>query len=197
MRSIAALVFEGFETLDLFGPIEMFGLLEDEFRISIVAEQAGQVASAQGQRVCVDCTFRDADDFDMLLIPGGPGTRTELTNPAVLDWLKTASATAGTIMSVCTGSALLASAGLLDGRKATSNKMSFDWVRKQGPDVDWAAKARWVEDGNFFTSSGVSAGMDMSLAVIAHLLDRATADKVAQIAEYDWNDDASADPFAR
>lgn len=196
MRSIAALVFPGFETLDLFGPIEMFGLLQDEFSISVVAEQPGEVASAQGQRVCVDRSFADAGDFDMLLVPGGPGTRSEVTNPAMLDWLKTASTGAGIIMSVCTGSALLASAGLLDGRRATSNKMSFSWVRQQGPDVDWVARARWVEDDRFFTSSGVSAGMDMSLAVISRLLDRAAADKVARIAEYEWHDDAARDPFA-
>ena len=133
----------------------------------------------------------------MLLIPGGPGTRTELANPAVLDWLKTASAKAEITMSVCTGSVLLARAGLLDGRRATSNKMSFAWVQEQGPDVDWVAEARWVEDGRLFTSSGVSAGMDMSLAVIARLLDRAAADKVAQIAEYEWHDDAARDPFAQ
>ena len=196
MRSIAALVFPGFETLDLFGPIEMFGLLQDEFSISIVAQQPGEVASAQGQRVCVDCSFNDAGNFDILLIPGGPGTRTELSNPALLDWLKTASAGAEIIMSVCTGSVLLACAGLLNGRKATSNKMSFGWVQEQGPNVDWVARARWVEDGRFFTSSGVSAGMDMSLAVIAHLLDRTSADKVAQIAEYEWHEDAARDPFA-
>ena len=197
MRSIAALVFPGFETLDLFGPIEMFGLLQDEFSISIVAEQPGEVVSAQGQRVCVDRTLSDAGNFDMLLIPGGPGTRTELANLAVLDWLKTASAKAEITMSVCTGSVLLARAGLLDGRRATSNKMSFAWVQEQGPDVDWVAEARWVEDGRLFTSSGVSAGMDMSLAVIARLLDRAAADKVAQIAEYEWHDDAARDPFAQ
>ncbi len=196
MRSIAALVFPGFETLDLFGPIEMFGLLKHEFSISIVSEQPGEIGSAQGQRVCVDRAFADAVAFDMLLVPGGPGTRTEVTNPALLDWLQTASASAEIIMSVCTGSALLASAGLLDGRKATSNKMSFGWVRQQGPDVDWVARARWVEDDRFFTSSGVSAGMDMSLAVITRLLDRAAADKVAQIAEYEWHDDAARDPFA-
>ena len=196
MRSIAALVFPGFETLDLFGPIEMFGLLQDEFSISIVAQQPGEVASAQGQRVCVDCSFNDAGNFDILLIPGGPGTRTELSNPALLDWLKTASAGAEIIMSVCTGSVLLACAGLLNGRKATSNKMSFGWVQEQGPKVDWVARARWVEDGRIFTSSGVSAGMDMSLAVIAHLLDRTSADKVAQIAEYEWHEDAARDPFA-
>lgn len=196
MRSIAALVFPGFETLDLFGPIEMFGLLKDEFSISIVGEHSGEVISAHGQRVCVDRNFGAAGNFDMLLIPGGPGTRTELANPAVLGWLKTASENAEITMSVCTGSVLLARAGLLDGRRATSNKMSFAWVQEQGPDVDWVSEARWVEDGRLYTSSGVSAGMDMSLAVIARLLDRAAADKVAQIAEYEWHDDAARDPFA-
>ena len=106
MRSIAALVFPGFETLDLFGPVEMFGLLPDDFAISIVAEQPGEVVSAHGQRVCVDSSFADARDFSMLLVPGGPGTRTQVSNPRLLDWLRTASSGAEIIMSVCTGSAI-------------------------------------------------------------------------------------------
>ncbi len=196
MRSIAALVFPGFETLDLFGPIEMFGMLPEEFKISIVAEQDGEIASTHGQRVAVDHTFEQAEAFDMLLIPGGPGTRTQINNPAMLDWLRTSAANAEIVMSVCTGSALLAKAGLLDGRKATSNKMSFAWVKEQGPEVDWVDKARWVEDGQLFTSSGVSAGMDMSLAVIEHLFDKDKAHEVARYAEYDWHEDAARDPFA-
>ncbi len=196
MRSIAALVFPGFETLDLFGPIEMFGMLPEEFSISIVAEHAGQVTSTHGQRVAVDGTFAQADSFDMLLVPGGPGARTEVENPAVLGWLNSAASQSDITMSVCTGSALLAKAGLLDGRKATSNKMSFAWVMAQGPNVDWVARARWVEDGPLFTSSGVSAGMDMSLAVIERLLGRDKAHEVARYAEYDWHEDASTDPFA-
>jgi transcriptional regulator GlxA family with amidase domain len=196
MRTIAALVFPGFETLDLFGPIEMFGMLPEEFSMSIVAEQEDEVASTHGQRVCVDHSFAAAEPFDMLLIPGGPGARTQIDNPALMDWLKTKAAPAEIIMSVCTGSALLAKAGLLDGRKATSNKMSFAWVKEQGPDVDWIARARWVEDGRLFTSSGVSAGMDMSLAVIEHLADKDTAHRVARHAEYTWHEDAARDPFA-
>ncbi|WP_108882378.1 DJ-1/PfpI family protein [Anderseniella sp. Alg231-50] len=196
MRSIAALVFPGFETLDLFGPIEMFGMLPEEFSLSIVAEQEGEVASTHGQRACVDHTFAAAQSFDMLLVPGGPGTRAQVDNPAMMDWLTAKAAQAETIMSVCTGSALLAKAGLLDGRKATSNKMSFAWVKEQGPDVDWVARARWVEDGRLFTSSGVSAGMDMSLSVIERLHDKDTARKVARYAEYTWHEDAAHDPFA-
>ena len=196
MRSIAALVFPGFETLDLFGPIEMFGMLSEEFSLSIVAEHEGEVASTHGQRVCVDHTFSAAKHFDMLLIPGGPGTRTQVDNPAMMDWLKVKAAQAEIVMSVCTGSALLAKAGLLDGRRATSNKMSFAWVKEQSRDVDWIDKARWVEDGRLFTSSGVSAGMDMSLAVIEHLADKDTARQVARYTEYTWHEDAAHDPFA-
>ena len=196
MRSIAALVFPGFETLDLFGPIEMFGLLPEEFSISIVAEHEGEVASTHGPRARVDVSFAADEPFDMLLVPGGPGTRTQVDNPAMMDWLRAKSAQAEVTMSVCTGSALLARAGLLDGRRATSNKMSFAWVEEQGPAVDWVARARWVEDGQLFTSSGVSAGMDMSLAVITRLHDEDTARKVARIAEYTWHEDASDDPFA-
>jgi transcriptional regulator GlxA family with amidase domain len=98
---------------------------------------------------------------------------------------------------VCTGTALLARPGLLDGRRATTNKAVFQWVADQGPKVEWIRAARWVEDGHFFTSSGVSAGMDMSLAVIAKLVGQDMADALATGAEYDWHRDASWDPFAK
>jgi transcriptional regulator GlxA family with amidase domain len=100
-------------------------------------------------------------------------------------------------MSVCTGSALFARAGVLDGRRATTNKMSFQWVADQGPEVHWVKEARWVEDGKLATSSGVSAGMDMALAVIARLYGEQVSNNVAIAAEYDWHRDAGWDPFAR
>jgi transcriptional regulator GlxA family with amidase domain len=105
-------------------------------------------------------------------------------------------ATARFVASVCTGSALLAKAGVLDGLSATSNKRAFGWVASQGPKVRWIARARWVEDGKFFTSSGVSAGMDMALGLIARLLDKETSIEVAQRAEYEWHQDKEWDPFA-
>ena len=92
---------------------------------------------------------------------------------------------------------MLAAAGLLEGRRATSNKKSFAWASAQGGNVDWVAEARWVEDGNIFTASGVAAGIDMSLALIARLVDTPTAEKVAEYTEYDWHRDASWDPFAK
>ncbi|POF31012.1 DJ-1/PfpI family protein [Roseibium marinum] len=196
MKSIGALVFPGFETLDLFGPLEFFGWLPNEFNITTVGENTGHVTCRSGQRIAVDCLLGESNDYDLLLVPGGPGTPVEQVNEAIHDWIRAASEKAEIVMSVCTGSALLASTGVLDGRKATTNKMRFKWAIQFGPNVDWIGKARWVEDGKFFTSSGVSAGMDMSLAVISRILDRKTARHVAKCAEYSWTEDPSSDPFA-
>jgi transcriptional regulator GlxA family with amidase domain len=91
---------------------------------------------------------------------------------------------------------LLAAAGLLDGYRATSNKRAFAWAKAHGAKVDWVAEARWVADGDRWTSSGVSAGIDMSLALVGHLHGEATADEVADRMEYERHRDASCDPFA-
>ena len=119
----------------------------------------------------------------------------ELTNEALLDFLRTRAATAKVTMSVCSGSALLAKAGLLDGRRATSNKMFFSLASAQSDKVNWVTEARWVEDAPFVTSSGVSAGTDMALAVIANLFGTERAEQVAAYTEYQWHRDADTDPF--
>jgi transcriptional regulator GlxA family with amidase domain len=196
MRRIGALIFPGFELLDMFGPLEMFGLLKDEFEICMVAEDEGAVPSAQGPKAIADATYETKAKYDLVLVPGGRGARREVDNPATLSWLKTVQSDAELMLSVCTGSALLAKTGLLDGLQATTNKAAFDWVAGQGPKVKWVKQARWVKDGDYFTSSGVSAGMDMSLAVISHLLGEKTAEQVAIWAEYDWHQDLDWDPFA-
>ena len=105
-----------------------------------------------------DYSFEDAPDFDILLIPGGFGTRAAVSNDALLAKIAAMSAKADVTATVCTGSAVLARTGLLDGRPATSNKVAWDWVLEQGPKVDWKRQARWVDDGDIVTSSGVSAG---------------------------------------
>ncbi len=195
-RSLTALVFPGFETLDLFGPLEMFGSLPGEFSIRTVSERPGPVTSCHGQTIVADAGFQNILESDLILVPGGPGTPLENPCAATNSWLRRMARNDALMMGVCTGSALLACAGLLAGRRATTNKMCFDWATSFGPDVDWIAQARWVEDGNIITSSGVSAGMDMSLAVIARLLGNPAAVQVAGITEYDWHDDPSWDPFA-
>lgn len=196
MKSIGALIFPGFETLDLFGPLEFFGWLPDEFVVATVGENLGNVTCRSGQRIIVDRVLKDKNDYDMILVPGGPGTPIELPNGAIKEWVRSASEKAEIVMSVCTGSALLASTGVLDGRRATTNKMEFEWAIQFGPYVEWIGNARWVEDGKFFTSSGVSAGMDMSLAVISRVVSQEAARHVAKCAEYSWTEDPSLDPFA-
>jgi transcriptional regulator GlxA family with amidase domain len=132
-----------------------------------------------------------------VLVPGGFGTIAECNNEVFMDWLRKRAEKAEIMMSVCSGSALLAKAGLLDGRRATSNKQYFQLAVNQGPKVDWVKEARWVDDGNRVTSSGVSAGMDMALAVIARLYGATVAEKVANGTEYQWHRDANVDPFAK
>jgi len=197
VRTVGAVLFGDFELLDVFGPLEMLGVLPQHFRIVMLAERPEPVPSAQGPRAAIDRTFDDPGHLDVLLVPGGQGTRRESTNPRMLDFLTGAYPSLELVASVCTGAGLLAAAGLLAGRRATSNKQSFEWVTSQSAETDWIAEARWVEDGNVWTSGGVAAGMDMTLALIARLTDADTARWAAEHTEYEWHTDAAWDPFAR
>ena len=195
-RTLGVVLFEGFELLDVFGPLEMFGLAADHFEIRLISESGGVVASRQGPKSICDDSFQSAPAIDVLLVPGGIGTRREVNNPVLLNWLKKRSQHAELVASVCTGSALLAKAGVLDGLRATSNKLAFVWAASQSEKVQWQQQARWVEDGKVFSSSGVSAGIDMSLAMIAKLVSQQAAEDAANFAEYTWQRDADCDPFA-
>jgi transcriptional regulator GlxA family with amidase domain len=198
-RTLGVVLFPKFELLDVFGPLEMFGKLAEKAMIDIVtvAQRAGAVTSAQGPAAVAERGFGACPRLDLLLVPGGMGTRTEVDNPVLIDWLRARASDAEIAMTVCTGAALLARTGALDGRQATTNKRSFAWVTEQGPRVQWVKQARWVEDGKFVTSSGVSAGIDMALAVIARLGGQALSEEVATAAEYDWHRDPRWDPFAK
>lgn len=193
-KTIGAVIFPGFELLDLFGPLEMFGMLEDTPDIRMVAATAEPVKSRQGP-ASMHSPMGAA--FDLLLVPGGPGTRPGVEDAGLIGWLGEAADSSALVTTVCTGSALLARTGRLDGVAATSNKAAFAWVMAQGPKVDWKPAARWVEDGKFMTSSGVSAGMDMALAAIQRLYGAAEAERIATRTEYDWKRDPSWDPFAK
>jgi transcriptional regulator GlxA family with amidase domain len=195
-KTVGVLLFPEFELLDVFGPLEAFGQAKDWFRVVTVAERPGPVASAQGPRAMADHGFTDCPAIDILLVPGGMGTRREVSNAALVDWIARQARGAQTTTSVCTGAALLAKAGVLDGRRATSNKRAFGWVAEQGPKVNWVRQARWVDDGNVVTSSGVSAGIDMALHLIGRIAGADVRDDVATRMEYEWHSDAAADPFA-
>ncbi|GAC1589057.1 MAG: DJ-1/PfpI family protein [Acidimicrobiales bacterium] len=195
-RVLATVLFDQFELLDVFGPLELFGVLRDDFELVMLGPTAAPVASAQGPRVVPDHAYGDAPAADIVLVPGGVGTRSLAGDSDFLSWLTRYADAAAYVTSVCTGSALLAAAGLLDGRRATSNKRSFAWVTQQGPQVDWVPQARWVVDGNRWTSSGVAAGMDMAIAIIAEVSGEETATRVADGVEYEPHRDPSWDPFA-
>lgn len=197
MLTLGAILYKDFELLDLYGPLEMFGSLGEEIRIVTLAESPGPVAATQGPATVAQFGFADAPELDLLLLPGGIGTIAELSNDALLDFLRERSVRAQITMSVCSGSALLAKAGLLDDRRATSNKMFFSLATSQSDKVAWVEAARWVVDGPMVTSSGVSAGIDMALAVIESLFGSERAEEIAAYTEYQWHRDADSDPFVQ
>ena len=133
--------------------------------------------------------------MDIFLLPGGHGTRKEINNIPLIDLARDICASSKYVLTVCTGSALLAKTGLLDGRKATSNKKAFDWVKSSGDKVNWIKKSRWVVDDKYYTSSGVSAGMDMTLGFLSDMHGKEFAEKVAFQIEYKWQQDKDNDDF--
>jgi len=197
LRTLGIVLYPRFELLDVYGPAEIFGNLPGKVKVIMVAAKAGPVVSVQGPQVVADYGFEDCPPLDLVLVPGGFGTFNEVRNSATLDWLRARAEKAELVMSVCSGSAILAKAGLLDGRRATSNKRYFQMAVDQGPKVNWVKKARWVDDGDRVTSSGVSAGIDMALHVVERLYGTKTAESIADGTEYQWHRDADNDPFAR
>ena len=141
-RTLGVVLFEGFELLDVFGPLEMFGLAAEHFEIRLISETGGVVASRQGPKSVCDDSFQSAPAIDVLLVPGGIGTRREVDNQVLLDWLKERSKQAELVASVCTDGALLKT-GVLDGLRATSNKLAFAWAASQSEKVQWQQQARW------------------------------------------------------
>jgi len=196
MKSLAVFIFPGVQTLDLFGPIELLGGFRDQIELTLVAEDETPLPTRHGQRIVPDKTIRDPGRYDLLMIPGGDSAIDVGERPAAMDWLRAAVDDAELVLTVCTGSILLAMTGKLDGRKATTNKQDFRGTVHLGPNVQWVEKARWVHDDKFFTSSGVSAGMDMALAAAASLFGQQAAEKMAEGTEYEWHKDPEWDPFA-
>jgi transcriptional regulator GlxA family with amidase domain len=193
---LGSLLYPVFELLDLFGPLEMFGNCP-QLELCTVALSAGPVKSAQGVEAVADYALDDCPPLDLLLIPGGFGSREEISNQPLLDWIGKRVAETRVTMTVCSGSMLLAAAGLLDGRPATTNKALFNEITELTPAVKWVKQARWVDDGNIVTASGVSAGIDMALAVVAREFGQEQAELLAELTEYEWHRDPDWDPFAR
>jgi putative intracellular protease/amidase len=192
--NINIMLFDNFETLDIFGPVEILSR-ETKHVLKYYSLNGGMVTSAQGLRVETE-NINTADDNGILVLPGGRGTRNLVNDKDFLSTLKEIGEQAIFCLSICTGSALFAKAGLLDGREATSNKKAIAWVMSTSNKVKWLKKARWVVDGKFYTSSGVSAGMDMSLGFIRDQYGLDNAEQIARDIEYIWNADKDEDMFA-
>jgi len=192
------ILFDGFETIDAFGPIEVIGtinkFMEKKYEIEYYSMQGGTVTSSQNVRVDT-LPISSIEEAGIVLIPGGFGIRSEVNNEELIQSVKNLSIKAKYVLTVCTGSALLAKTGLLKGLRATTNKMSFDWVVEQDNEVNWIRKARWVIDGKYYTSSGVSAGIDMTLGYVSDTMGMEIAKKISRGIEYIWNSDKDNDPF--
>ncbi len=195
MIKFNVILFNNFETLDAFGPVEVVGKLDKLYEIEYFSENGGIVKSSQNVGV-ETLPISKIAETGVILIPGGFGTRREVDNQMLIKHIKELSIQAQFVLTVCTGSALLAKTGLIKNHKATTNKLAFDWVIEQDKEVQWIRKARWIHDGKYYTSSGVSAGIDMTLGFVGDRYGIEIADKISKGMEYIWNRDKENDPFS-
>ena len=197
-KRVGILVFPDVEVLDFCGPFEVFSvtrLNEDgrrqepsPFEPVLVAETKATVVATGGLKVIPDYTIDACPRLAILVVPGGWGTRTEIKNVRLLQWIVERSKEIETLTSVCTGAMLLGQAGLLDGRHATTHWASLDWMRTSFPAVTVEDKLHVVEDGNVITSAGISAGIDMALRVVARYHGEAVARATARHMEYPYSE---------
>ncbi|WP_350291659.1 DJ-1/PfpI family protein [uncultured Croceitalea sp.] len=192
---IAFVMFDDYETLDVFGPAEIFGRLADLYTLKFYSLEGGIISNRHGVPIMTEKLETIGIKPEILLIPGGYGTRKEVDNLSLIDKITELSKASNYVLTVCTGSALLAKSGLLDRKRATSNKIAFSWVSSQNTNVNWDKRARWAIDGKYYTSSGVSAGMDMSLGFLADRHGMDFARKVANEIEYNWTENKDDDNF--
>ena len=198
-KRVGILVFDLVEVLDFAGPFEVFSVtrLDDTrrleelspFEVLLVAEREGIVSAAGGLKVTPDVTIARCPPLDILVVPGGWGTRREIKNATLLEWIAKQGRSVETLTSVCTGAMLLGKAGLLSRKRATTHWRSLDWMTASFPDVTVERSLHVVEDGNVVTSAGISAGIDMALRVVARFFGEAVARATARHMEYPFPPD--------
>jgi transcriptional regulator GlxA family with amidase domain len=210
-----ALIFPGFQALDLYGPIDLLNSVallygnQTTMKLTVLAETMEPVTNANtpggfGESTMPTMTYADylakgntssgLSDIEVLIVPGGGGARKDRT-VAEIAFIKELYPKLQYILSVCTGAALLAKAGVLDGKTATTNKRSFAWVKSTGPNTTWVPTARWVVDGNIWTSSGISAGQDLGYAWVSHVYGDEVSSYMSKSLEYERQTDSTYDPF--
>lgn len=156
----------------------------------MVAEKPGAVIARHGLSVNPHYRLADCPQPNILLVPGGRGSRVEIDNTALIDWIRTTTENAELVLSVCTGALLLARAGLLDGLEATTHHGSLDVLRQVAPDTTVHRDRRFVDNGRVICSAGIAAGINMSLHVVAKLLGQQVAEQTAKQMEYPWAESA-------
>lgn len=192
---ISIILYPDFETLDVFGPVEIFGKVPD-WKMQFYSRDGGLISNRDGVQIATESfNTMPQSEIDTLFIPGGTGARTLIFESDYINQLKQLAQKSRYVLTVCTGSALLAKSGLLDGKRATSNKLSFEWVKTSSLQTQWIEKARWVTDGKYYTSSGISAGMDMALAFVQDRAGETVARQIATRIEYRWQQDSQQDEF--
>jgi len=207
-RRIGIVVFDGFEPIDVFGFVEAFSIARFlgtdyasgppyPFEIFLIARTIARTKSYNGPAVMPDWDLAQAlrEPLDLLMIPGGIGTRTLVDDGQFLDWVRAMDKRVHIMASVCTGAAILAKCGLLDGLPAATNHAAFGWVAGFGPRALWDSVARWVDAGKYVSSAGVSAGTDLGFYLVSRLAGRAVAELAVSAAEYDWRRDPQTPIF--
>ena len=193
-KQVGILLFENVEVLDFCGPFEVFSVtrLNEEtrrddlspFNVFLVAETKEAVVTTGGMKVLPEYDLEDCPVLDILVVPGGWGTRKEMGNDHLLTWIADRSTQVETLTSVCTGALLLGKAGLLDGKRATTHWRSLDWMQGLFPKTTVEKHLHFVEEGNLFTSAGISAGIDMTLKVVSRYFGETIARATARHMEY-------------
>jgi transcriptional regulator GlxA family with amidase domain len=203
-------VFPSFEAIDVFGPLEVFNLASlssIRANLFIIAPTLDPVSTKPqvmnvtgsnfGQSIVPTHTFANPpENLDVLFVPGGVGTRSLNTTQSVVEFIKRTYPRVDFLVTGCTGSSLVARTGILDGRRATGNKRSWAFVTSQGPKVNWVPSARWVVDGNIWSSSGVSAFIDVTFAWLEAIFGSDIAVSTADGMEYERHTDPSWDPYS-
>ena len=186
-KTVGIVLFPDFEELDAMGPRETLGMMArisgGQWRVMMVSEDGEPVRAFLGTSIVADHSFADCPPLDVILVPGGTGTRSEVDNEKLIEFIRDTGANAEYVVSVCTGAFLLHRAGFLAGKRATTHWGAIGDLKALG-DVEVRDGERWVQDSNVITSAGISAGIDMSLYLVSQLTDRRTAANVQKMMEY-------------
>jgi transcriptional regulator GlxA family with amidase domain len=188
-RRVGILIFDGVEVLDFCGPFEVFAVTggrqnETPFQVATVAEKLKPITARGGLSINPSYDFAGCPQVDILMVPGGMGTRREMNNPRMIEWLTERPGKAELVLSVCSGALILAKVGLLEGMRATTHHGALEELRSLSSSIEIDCSQRFIDNGRVIVSAGISAGIDMSLHVVTRLLGQEQALETARYMEY-------------